>query len=116
MNEENYLMWLSRTLNCGLPKMWELIEYFGSAEEIYKAGKYLADAPLKRIPLFIRPGAVIPFNCYGDKASAALNKGNYENALLVTPPVYRRENDIYGFGESLCIVNEPNENGFELKS
>ena len=40
MNEENYLMWLSRTLNCGLPKMWELIEYFGSAEEIYKAGKY----------------------------------------------------------------------------
>ncbi len=84
--------------------------------KVYKAGKYLADAPLKRIPLFIRPGAVIPFNCYGDKASAALNKGNYENALLVTPPVYRRENDIYGFGESLCIVNEPNENGFELKS
>ena len=84
--------------------------------EIFSAGKYTVDAPLERIPLFIRPGAVIPFRHYADPESAALDKENYERALLATAPVYRQENSIYGCKENYCVVNEPFEGGFELKS
>ena len=39
MREDYYVMWLSRLKDMNLRKIKRFIEYFGSAEEIYKAGK-----------------------------------------------------------------------------
>ncbi len=60
----------------------------------FAAGEHTVEAPLKRIPVFLRPGAVIPVAA-GSDGLPTLDTEHAGKLLLVTEAVYRRAAKFY---------------------
>lgn len=80
----------------------------------YPAGTYEVDAPLEKMPIFIKPGSVIPYNLYGPNVNAGCEKENYKEAFIVTQPVYKCEHHVYKDHDRTVYKNEPMEDGFVI--
>ena len=84
--------------------------------EVYQAGIREVDAPLERIPLFIKPGAVIPYNYYADGVVPTLEKENFAEAILLTAPKYEREAVFYTDSDSVVFTSVPTASGYRVAS
>ena len=74
------------------------------------------DAPLERIPLFVKPGAVIPYNYYADVVVQTLEKENFAEAVLLTTPKYERETVFYTDSDSVVFTSVPTASGYRVTS
>ncbi len=61
----------------------------------YEAGEQEVEAPLGRIPVFVKPGAVLPYNEYPEAVIPTWEKNQYQEAVLLTAPRYDRKAEIY---------------------
>ena len=84
--------------------------------EVYQAGISEVDAPLERIPLFVKPGAVIPYNYYTDGVVPTLEKENFAEAVLLTAPKYERETVFYTDSDSVVFTSAPTASGYRVTS
>lgn len=82
----------------------------------YKAGECEVEAPLERIPVFIKPGAVIPYNYYKEDVVPTWDKDKYIEAVLLTAPQYERETAIYTDEACYLFTSTPTEEGFRVVS
>ena len=81
--------------------------------ERHGAGEAVLPAPPDRIPVFIRAGAVIPARIHEESALPALDLERMRQALLLTPPLAKRETRIYPSPkESTAFCSEPCPGGF----
>lgn len=80
----------------------------------YQAGEWEVDAPLERIPVFVKPGSVIPYNYYADGVIPTWEKDNYTEAVLLTAPKYERETCVYTDDASMTFTSVPTEEGFRV--
>ena len=84
--------------------------------EVYQAGISEVDAPLERIPLFVKPGAVIPYNYYADGVVPTLEKENFAEAVLLTAPTYERETTFYTDSDCVVFTSVPTASGYRVTS
>ena len=82
--------------------------------EVYQAGISEVDAPVERIPLFVKPGAVIPYNYYVDGVVSTWEKNNYTEAVLLTAPKCERKTTVYTDDASMTFICTPTENGYHV--
>lgn len=82
----------------------------------YQSGTYTVDAPLDRIPLFVRPGAVIPYNHYADHVVPTWDKSNYEEAVLLTAPTYERCSIMDSDDGRNSFVSVPASCGYQVRA
>ncbi len=80
----------------------------------YDAGECEVEAPLEQIPVFVRPGAVIPYNYYKENIVPTWNKDKYTEAVLLTAPQKTRESIVYTDEASYTFVSTPTEEGFSV--
>lgn len=79
----------------------------------YQAGECEVEAPLEKIPTFVRPGAVIPYNYYSKEVVPTWDKDRYTEALLLTVPIYERETKVYTDDAEYTFTSKPTEDGFK---
>lgn len=84
--------------------------------ERYNAGEYEVEAPLEQIPVFVRAGAVIPYNDYAKEAVPTWEKENYREAVLLTAPTKERKTDFYTDTDAWTFTSIPEEKGFQIIS
>lgn len=82
----------------------------------YNAGETEVEAPLERIPLFVKSGSVIPYNYYSEGVVPTWDKNNYEEAVLLTVPNYERETTVYTDEMSMTFTSIPEKEGFRVIS
>ena len=80
----------------------------------YAKGECEVDAPLEQIPLFVKPGSVIPYNYYGEDVVPTWEKENYREAVLLTAPTYKRESVFYTDGDACTFTSIPGECGYKV--
>lgn len=80
----------------------------------YQAGECEVEAPLEKIPVFIKPGAVIPYNYYKEGVVPTWEKENYEEAVLFTLPRYERKTIVYTDDEKQTFISMPEKEGFRV--
>lgn len=78
----------------------------------YQAGEYEVDAPLCRIPVFLKPGAVVAYNYYPAGIVPTWEKEKYEEAVILTAPTEVRTTQFYTKETSVRFTSTPGENGF----
>lgn len=79
-------------------------------------GKTEVEAPLDRIPVYVKAGSVIPFNIYPDDVIPTWDKDAYQEAVLLTVPQYERQSTIYTDQAEWNIVSVPLGEGFQVIS
>lgn len=82
----------------------------------YRAGEYEVEAPVNRIPVFVKSGAVIAYNSYPEGVVATMEKHNYEEAVLLTKPEYERESVFYSEKGNWLFVSNPEREGFRVSA
>ena len=82
----------------------------------YGAGTSIVEAPLERIPVYLKSGSVIPYNLYSDDVIPTWDKDEYEEAVLITAPEYERQTEIHTDEGVWTITNEPKDAGFQVTS
>ena len=80
----------------------------------YKAGEYEVKAPLEQIPVFIKAGSVIPYNCYAEGVVPTWEKENYQEAMLLTAPVQERKSTFYSDEDVVQFTSIPQEEGYKV--
>ena len=80
----------------------------------YAKGECEVDAPLEQIPLFVKPGSVIPYNYYGEDVVPTWEKENYREAVLLTAPTYERESVFYTDEGACTFASIPGECGYKV--
>ena len=83
---------------------------------MHQAGACEVIAPLEQIPVFIKPGAVIPYNYYADGVIPTWEKDNYTEAVLLTAPKYERETSFYTDDASITFTSVLTDEGFRVVS
>lgn len=78
------------------------------------AGECEVEAPLERIPVFVRPGSVIPYNEYPQGVVPTWEKEAYEEAVLLTPPQQERETYFCTDETSWRFTSIPGKEGFKV--
>ena len=82
--------------------------------ESYTAGVQRVEAPIDRVPVFIKPGAVVAYNHYTEDVVPTMEKANYEEALLVTRPSYDRKLEWCSEKGEWTFVHKTDEQGFHI--
>lgn len=80
----------------------------------YQVGECEVEAPLERIPVFVKPGSVIPYNYYAEDVIPTWEKDNYTEAVLLTAPKYESETCVYTDDASMTFTSAPTEEGFRV--
>jgi len=84
--------------------------------EQYQKGECEVDAPLERIPVFVRAGSVIPYNYYEKDVIPTWEKENYQEAVFLTTPTFERRSVFYTDEEAWKFTSSPKKNGFKVIS
>lgn len=100
-----------RTVNVIFPEDGFCNLYTG---ETYQAGECEVEAPLERMPVFVKSGAVIPYNYYQEGVVPTWEKENYKEAVLLTVPSYERKSTIYTDDASWTFTSIPQDDGFRV--
>ncbi len=82
----------------------------------YEAGEVVVEAPLEKIPVFVKAGSVIPYNLYKEETIPTWEKEEYEEAVLVTAPQSKRLSEIHTDDDVWVMTNEPTDEGFRVTS
>lgn len=87
-------------------------DYYTGAE--YHAGECTVEAPLERIPLFVKAGSVILYNHYADGIVPTWEKENYREGVLLTAPTTRRESVSCTDTDTWKFNSVPADNGYHV--
>lgn len=88
--------------------------YDGSS---FEKGEYTVEAPLEKIPVYIRPGAVVPVIVDSNTLIPTLNMENTVQMLLITEAVNKRNTKFYADTRNSTEYEIlPEENGFTITS
>lgn len=68
-------------------------DYYEGAR--YDAGQHIVAAPADRMPVFVKPGAVIAYRKYHEGVVPTFEKERYDEALLVTPTIETKQQTLY---------------------
>lgn len=82
----------------------------------YDAGECIVEAPLERMPVYVKAGSVIPYNLYSENVIPTWEKDQYEEAVLLTAPQYERKTEIHTDEGVWAITNTPKGDGFQVTS
>lgn len=82
--------------------------------DCYFAGKQEVEAPIDRIPVYIRSGAVVAYNDYLENIVPTMEKDQYEEAILLTMPVYKRESAFCSENGEWIFTCSPEQDGFRV--
>ena len=82
--------------------------------ECYQAGECEVEAPLERIPVFVKAGSVIPYNVYAEDVVPTWEKDNYREGVLLTAPTCERESVLYTDEDVWKFASIPQEEGFKV--
>ena len=82
--------------------------------ECHQAGECEVEAPLERIPVFVKAGSVIPYNYYQEGVVPTWDKENYQEAVLLTVPSYERKSAVYTDDTSWEFTSIPQDGGFKV--
>lgn len=80
----------------------------------YHAGAHEVDAPLDKIPVFVKAGTVAPYRDYPENVVATMEKDKYTEALLITVPEYEKKNVFYSEKDKLTFISSPKDAGFRI--
>ena len=82
----------------------------------YDTGKTIVEAPLGRIPVYVKSGSVIPYNLYMEDVIPTWEKDKYQEAMLLTAPQSKRVSEIHTDEDVWVMTNEPTDEGFRVTS
>ncbi len=80
----------------------------------YDAGTVEVDAPLEKIPVFVRNGAVVAYNLYAKDVVPTWDKEAYEEAVLLTTPLTERASKICTDKAEWSFISKVAEEGFRV--
>lgn len=82
----------------------------------YDKGNCIVDAPLDRIPVYVKAGAVIPYREYEAGVIPTWEKERFQEAVLLTPPQVQQETEIHTDDCKWKMQSSPCEDGFTVKA